>query len=338
MPEASTLAGQSDALFFTLVALTVFFTVGVSLALIVFALRYRRGARVDRSRPVNEHHLLEMTWSIIPLIMGLGIFVWGSVLFAQFRQPPANAEEIFLIGKRWMWHFQHLNGIREMNELHIPTGRPFKLTMISQDVIHDMFVPAFRVHQDVIPGHYTEEWFEATETGKYHFFCSQFCGTNHSTMTGYVYVMTPSDYEEWLRRGGPQGETVTPGSKQTPLQEGADLWDQKACGTCHGPTDSPRAPSLVGLFGRTVHLANGRTLTADVQYVRDAILNPENYPVTGYPQTMPSYKELTEEQILDLVAYIRSLGATGGKTPQTASAGTSPSGTTGTQTAVLGGR
>lgn len=327
MPEqASEMAPKIDLLFFTITALTVFFTAIVVVLLVFFAIKYRRGNRVDRSRPVNEHHLLEVGWSIIPLILGIGIFFWGAILFAEVRQPPDNAEEIFVIGKRWMWHFQHANGIRENNELHVPIGKPFKLTMISQDVIHDVFIPDFRLHQDVIPGHYTTEWFTATTVGKHHLFCAQYCGTQHSEMGGYVYTMTPADYEQWLRRGGPGAETMAPGEVQTPVQIGADVWEQKLCSNCHGSTDTTRAPSLIGIFGRQRRLQNGQTVTADNEYLRNAILNPESNALVGYPQTMPSYKELTEEQVLDLIAYIKTFGANSGTPAATTATGGPKSG------------
>ncbi len=293
-----------DLLFYVLVLLTTVFSLLVGAMVIGFALRYQRGNRVDRSNPSSHDIRLELTWSIIPLVLGLGIFVWGAKLFAEVKRPPANAKEVYVIGKRWMWHLQHTNGIRENNELHIPIGEPVKLTMISQDVIHDFFVPAFRIHQDVIPGKYTTTWFQPTRVGKYYLFCSQYCGTNHSQMIGWIYVMSRPDYEAWLNSGG-QGAT----SQRSLAQEGADLYQQQACGTCHGAVNTTRGPSLVGIYGTKRALSNGTYAVADDDYLRRALVNPDAEVSKGWPSLMPNYSNLTEEQILALVAYMKELGA-----------------------------
>ncbi len=288
--------------------------------LVFFSIRYRRGAQVDRSRPVDTDHRLELTWSIIPLGIGLVIFVWAAVLYPQAFRPPANADEIFVVGKQWMWHLQHPNGIRENNELHVPTGRPIKLTMISQDVIHDFWVPAFRVKRDVIPGHYTTCWFEATQPGKYHIFCSQYCGTNHSEMTGFVYVMTQEDFQRWEANGGPSGESQTPMPRvQTLAEQGKALYDQQACGSCHDADGTGRGPILAGLWGHTDKLPSGQPATIDTAFVREWLINPPDKISDKFQQSMPSYKgQLTEFQILQLAAYIKSLQASSATPPVTA--------------------
>lgn len=305
MPEqASKFAEDLDPLFWVLVLLTVAFTGIVLVLLLYFAVKYRRGNKVDRSRPVNEHHLLEFAWSFIPLILGLGVFVWGAKLFANvFGPAPPNSLEVFVIGKQWMWHLQHSNGIRENNELHIPVGRPIKLTMVSQDVIHDFFVPAFRIHMDVVPGRYTSTWFEPTKIGHYHIFCAQYCGTKHSQMTGWVTVMDPVDYAKWLANGG-----NNPGpAPRTMEQIGQELYDQHACGQCHDPDGLQRGPSMDGLYGSTVRLKGGKTAIAGDKYLRESIINPSEDVAEQYQQVMPSYKgQLTEEQLLDIIAFIKS--------------------------------
>jgi cytochrome c oxidase subunit 2 len=311
MPEqASTFAHDVDILFFVLVALTLVFTLIVAVMIFVLSIRYRRGAKVDRSRPVDHSLPLELSWSLIPLALGLAIFVWGAKLFAEVRQPPPNAMEIFVVGKRWMWHLQHANGIRENNELHVPVDEDVKLTMISQDVVHDFFVPEFRIHQDVIPGFYTTSWFHATKPGKYHIFCAQFCGTNHSQMTGYVYVLSKRDYQSWLNSGGNKVTT----ERQTMAQLGAELFDRYDCGSCHGPVNTVRGPSLFGIYNAPRRLTTGQTVKADDQYLRRALVEPDADVVEGYQKIMPDYKDLKEDEILQLIAYMKSLG-TGGPLP-----------------------
>lgn len=304
-----------DALFYTLTALTVIFTVLVGALVLFFAIRYRKGAKVKRGDTVESHLGLELTWTIIPLILGMFIFWWSAKLFIKTRQPPKDAMEIFVIGKQWMWHLQHSNGVRENNELHVPVGVPVRLTMISQDVIHSFFVPQFRIKQDVLPGRYTQQWFIATKPGKYNLFCTEYCGTSHSEMGGYVYAMPKKEFNEWLESGG--------SSKQAPvsmIEAGQRLYEQNACGNCHVAEDNERAPSLVGLFGKRRTMKDGAEVDVDDAYLRDSILNPYSKIVKGYSDTMPEYKkQLTEEQVLYLNAYIKSLGAT--KTPSATTEG-----------------
>jgi cytochrome c oxidase subunit 2 len=307
--RASTFAVQVDQLGLVLTLLTVFFTTLVMVLLTVFAIRYRRGSKVDRSNPKDHSYVLEIGWSVIPLILGLCVFIWAAIPFTQVFNPPKDAEEILVVGKQWMWHIQHMNGIRENNELHVPVGKPFKLTLISQDVIHGFYIPAFRIKRDALPGWFNTVWFQATEPGKYHIFCTEYCGTNHSEMTGWVYVMTPGDYAQWLKTGA-SGVRVT--APQTVAQVGQDLYTQLACGNCHKNEDSVRAPSLVGIYGTRQRLASGGTATIDENFLRQAIRKPQDNLVAGYGQlaTMPDYPdtEITEEQVHDLIVYIRSMG------------------------------
>lgn len=308
--QASSLAAQSDAVFFTLLALTIFFTALVGCMVGFLAIRYRRGNRVDRSRPAHHSTVLELSWSVGPLFLALAVFVWAAKLFAtMFGPAPKDAMDIFVVGKQWMWHIQHQNGIRENNELHIPLGRPVKLTMISQDVIHDFSVPAFRMKRDVIPGTYTSFWFTAIKTGKYHLFCAQYCGTNHSEMDGYVYVMEPTEFQQWLASGGQRIQDTQP-LPTTMAAQGQALYERQGCGNCHDPDGMNRGPSLNGIYGRTVQLRDGGTTIADDMYLRKSILDSSEDIVSTYQQIMPSYKgQLTEEQVLKLLAYIKSLAA-----------------------------
>ena len=227
------------------------------------------------------------------------MFVWGAAVFFRITRPPANAIEIYVTAKQWMWKIQHTDGHREMNELHVPVGQPVRLTMASEDVIHSFFVPAFRFKRDVVPGRFSTAWFEATRPGRYHLFCAEFCGTRHSGMIGWVYAMRPADYQAWLS-GGSAGETLA--------AAGAKRFQEQACNTCHGEQTGARGPSLVGLFGKPVRMQSGQTVVADEAYLRESITNPQARLVEGYPPIMPTYQGLiSEEGLLQLIAYIKSL-------------------------------
>lgn len=303
-PEAaSNWAARYDVIFYTIVALTVFFTLIVGVFLLFFTVRFRQGSPVNRENPIHGHLPLEITWSIIPLILGVVIFFVGAQLFVEMRKPPDDAQEIFVIGKQWMWHIQHANGVREMNTLTVPVGVPIKLTMISQDVLHAFYIPEFRIQYHVVPGRYTQEWFTATKPGKYRIFCGLYCGTQHSEMGGFVYVKPQAEYARWLANGG----TDVP--QMTMEQSGAAIFTRMACGNCHGPVDSARAPSLYGIAGTTRKLEGGQSIVADDAYLRESILRPWDKISLGYGNTMPAYdKQISEEDILQLVAYIRALG------------------------------
>lgn len=307
MPEqASDFAPEYDKLFWMTSALTIFFTLLVGVAIIVIAIRYRKGSKVNRKNPVNSHMALEITWSVIPLLMGLGIFFWAAKLFVDSRQPPKDAMDIFVIGKQWMWHIQHPNGVRENNTLHVPVGKAVRLTMISQDVIHSFFIPQFRIKQDVLPGRYTMQWFRATKIGKYNLFCTEYCGTQHSEMGGYVHVMSQADYQAWLASGGED-----PGPRKPTMEEsGKKLWDRLACGNCHGEQDNERGPSLFGIIGTERKIKDAAPVRVDASYLRESIVDPYRKLTEGYEKTMPSYKgQITEEEILQLIAHMRTLGS-----------------------------
>jgi cytochrome c oxidase subunit 2 len=227
------------------------------------------------------------------------MFTWGASIYFNESRPPDNALDIYVVGKQWMWKLEHLGGQREINELHIPVGRAVRLTMTSEDAIHSFFVPAFRTKQDAVPGRYTTTWFTPTKAGKYHLFCAEYCGTNHSRMGGWVYVMAPRDYEAWLS-GGTSGGSLA--------ENGQKLFDELACGNCHKPDGSGRCPSLTGLFGKTVQLAGGGTVQADEGYIRESILQPQAKIVAGYGPIMPTFQGLvTEEGVTQLIEYIKSL-------------------------------
>src|SRR5271165_2243666 len=243
--QASTVAADWDRLFYFLTGISIFFSVVIFATLFYLAIRYRRRSPDEIPPPTKENLPIELTWTLFPAGLCVIIFLWATSLFIRNARPPEASAEIFVVGKQWMWKVQHPEGPREINELHVPVNRPIKLTMTSEDVIHDFSVPAFRVKKDVVPGMYTTLWFQATKTGRFHLFCDQYCGTNHSLMKGEVIVMEPTDYEQWLS-GGIRGETMA--------QSGAKLYDQLACITCHG---TGKGPPLKGIYGKQVKLTNG---------------------------------------------------------------------------------
>lgn len=298
--QASTVAPQVDALYFFLVAVSVFFATLITLMIIVFAIKYRRRSDTFIPHPVEGSIPLELIWTIIPFIIVMVIFFWGARVFFTIHRPPAGALEIFVVGKQWMWKFQHPTGQREINELHVPVGRPIRLTMASEDVIHSLFVPAFRVKTDVEPGKYKYVWFTATRPGRYHLFCTEYCGTKHAAMGGSVVVMEPAAFETWLS-GGP--------SEGSPVDLGQKLFQDLGCHTCHQQDTSGRGPTLEGLFGKEVLLQNGQTVIADETYLRESILNPHQQLVAGFQPIMPTFQgQISEEGLLHLIAYIKSLG------------------------------
>ncbi|MDE3160678.1 MAG: cytochrome c oxidase subunit II [Acidobacteriota bacterium] len=296
--QASTISTEVDQLLYFLVAVSVFFTVLIFAAIFYFAVKYRRRSETEIPQHTHTGLTIEIVWTVIPFGLTMIMFTWGASIFFKESRPPDDAMQIYVVGKQWMWKLQHTEGQREINELHIPVGRSVKLTMTSEDVIHSFYVPAFRTKQDVVPGRYTTTWFKATKPGKYHLFCAEYCGTNHSAMIGWVYVMEPQDYQQWLA-GGPKGSLV---------QAGAKLFEDLACVNCHKEDGSGRCPSLKGLFGQTVLLTGGATVEADEAYVRESILDPAAKVVDGYQPLMPTFRgQVTEEDVVELIEYVKSL-------------------------------
>ena len=280
-------------------AICLFFGVAITTAIIVFFFKYHRKTPNAVGIPIHGDMRLETAWMVIPLFLAMAMFGWGAVVYVDYRNAPPDTLDIYVIGKQWMWKAQQPSGLKEINELHVPVGRNIRLVMASEDVIHDFFVPAFRVKMDVVPGHYNTMWFRPTKAGRYHFFCSQYCGTNHALMGGWVTVMEPSDYAAWLSGSGAQGDPAVAGEK---------LFVERACSTCHFADGTGRGPSLNGLFGAKVLLADGSSITANEAYIRESILQPNAKIVARYAPSMPTYQgQLTEEQILALIAYVKSL-------------------------------
>lgn len=297
------MAGQVDALFWFMFSVSALICLGVFGAMLVFVVRYQRRPGNEVAQRLGPTTRLELSWTLIPLGLALVPFVWGAKLYLDMARPPDDALEIYIVAKQWMWKAQHPEGQSEIDELHIPVGRPVKLTMISQDVIHSFYVPEFRIKADLLPDRYTTTWFEATRPGEYHLFCAEYCGTGHSRMTGRVIALGPAEYAAWLQ-GGPT---------LSPADQGRRLFQQLGCAACH---ETGLAPNLQGLFGQPVTLTTGQTVTADETYIRESILDPGAKIVAGYQPIMPSFAgRVNDEQLLQLIAYIKSIGPQPGGQP-----------------------
>jgi len=298
--QASAQAAQVDGIYFFMLAVTAFFSLLIAGLLVLFAIKYRRRHKDEVGADIHGSLALELLWTIIPFMITMVMFVWGAKVFFDIYRPPAGAMEVYVVGKQWMWKAQHMDGLREINELHVPVGRPVKLIMGSEDVLHSFYIPSFRVKADVIPGRYNVLWFTATKPGRYHLFCAEYCGTQHSGMIGWVYAMEPGEFQTWLGGGN---------SSETPAAAGEKLFQAFACSSCHRDDAGAPGPQLKGLFGKTVQLQNGATVVADESYIRESIVLPQAKTVSGFPPIMPTFQGLvSEEQLLQLIAYVRSLG------------------------------
>ncbi len=311
-PEsASTISGQVDALFFFMVGTSLFFGLLVAILVIYMAIRYRRRAGdTGAGAEIHGNLQLEIAWSIVPFVIAMVMFYWGASVYMTMARPPDDAHEIFVVGKQWMWKLQHLEGRREINELHVPVNQPIKLTMTSEDVIHSFYVPAFRIKADAVPGRYSTAWFEATKVGTYHLFCAEYCGTEHSQMIGRIVVMEPNEFQDWL-----SGETTVADAgsamvdaTRSPAEIGAELFVARGCTTCHQGAAGVMGPSLAGLYGRERNFADGRSAVADEAYLRQSILEPQSQILDGYQPIMPTFKgQIDEEGLLALIQYIKTL-------------------------------
>jgi len=292
--QASTVSHQTDALYAFIWCVTVFFTLLIFALIVTFAVKYRRRSAIAPP-PVRADMRLEVAWTAIPLLVAMFIFFWGTRVYFYIYRPPHDALDVHVIGKQWMWKIQHPSGRREINELHVPVGQPVRLLLASQDVIHSFYIPAFRIKQDAVPGRYANLWFQPDKIGEYHLFCAEYCGTQHSKMIGRVVVMDQMKYQEWL--------AGTP-SEESPARAGAKLFNSLGCVKCHGE----KAPTMAGLYGSRQRMIDGSVLEADEQYLRESILDSTARVVAGYAPIMPSFRgQISEEQLMQLVAYIKSL-------------------------------
>ena len=296
--EASTIAPYADALYFFLVAISLVGLIFVTILIGYFSIRYRRDKNPVATQ-VEGSTILEATWTIIPLALFLVVFVWGGLLYFRIYDPPPNAMNIYVVGKQWMWKAEHPGGQHEINALHVPINQPIQLTMISQDVFHSFSIPDFRVKREVIPGRYSTVWFQATDPGTYHIFCTQYCGTLHSGMIGEVTAMTPADYKKWLDQST---------SGMSLAQNGERLFASMGCNACHSGNAAARGPNLAGVYGSKLTLTDGSQVLVNDAYLRDAILNPSQHVTAGYTPIMPTYQgQISEDGLIDLVEYIKQL-------------------------------
>jgi cytochrome c oxidase subunit 2 len=297
--QASSIAGEVDLLTLFLLGVSLFFALSILVLIVFFTVRYRRRSEQEVPPKVETSRTLEVIWTLIPLALVTIMFFWGAGLYFRQRIPPKGATVVYVTAKQWMWKFQHPNGKREINDLHIPVGKPIRLIIASEDVIHSFSVPAFRIKQDVLPGRYTTTWFRATRPGRYQLFCAEYCGTQHSGMIGEIVVMEPAAYQAWLQGGAAQGTLASTGQK---------LFQDLGCATCHRFDTQGRGPNLQGAFGKQVLLDDGRTVMADDNYVRESILQPGAKGLAGFKPIMPTFQGIvSEEQLLALIAYVKSL-------------------------------
>ena len=302
--QASTMASDVDQLYWFIIGVTAFFGILVCVLVVYFAVRYRTDDPLKIGAPITGSIPLELAWSVIPFLISVVIFVWAAQVFFDLYRPPDQTLEIYATGKRWMWKFQHLDGKAEINALHVPVGRPVKVTFTSEDVLHSLYFPSFRTKADAIPGRYSTVWFEATKTGEWHIFCAEYCGTRHSGMIGMVTVMEPAAYQAWLS-GNEGGGTLA--------SRGERLFSELACNTCHLNDGSGRGPSLVDKFGAQEQLANGSIVNVDETYVRESILTPQLKVVAGFQPVMPTFQGLVnEEGVMALIEYVKSLQSSPG--------------------------
>jgi cytochrome c oxidase subunit 2 len=311
LPEqASSLAGRVDMLFLFLLGISLLMAVLLTVLVVAFAVKYRRGARAGEM-PRGREGSMELLWVGGLLVLFLGLFAWAARLYVIETGPPAAGLEIHAVGKQWMWQFQHPTGQREINQLHVPADTDVKVILATQDVIHSFYVPAFRLKQDAVPGRYTTTWFRPTRTGRFHLFCAEYCGLDHARMGGWVVVMESAQYERWLSERSVPIPLATGGTVQTvtPLAaQGEQLFGKFGCGACHGAGAQGLAPSLAGIFGEAAPLQGGRTVTVDENYLRDSILTPSKQIVAGFAPIMPSFAgQMSEDDLLKLIAYIKAL-------------------------------
>lgn len=306
--RASTTASSVDTLLLVLVLVTGAVALTVFALIVIFAIRYRRRPGHQRSSGASSNLRLEIGWTVATAVVGVGLFFFGARVYFREKNPPEDATRIWVVAKQWMWKVQHPGGRREINEVHVPVGRKVRLTLVSQDVIHSFYVPAFRLKQDVLPGRYEDLWFEATKPGDYRLFCAEYCGTGHSQMIGWVHAVDPAEYDAWLA-GGVPGESM--------VEAGNRIFVEQGCQNCHmGSAEEKRCPNLAGLYATDVQLENGETVKADLGYLRDAILNPRQQIVKGYPPIMPTYQGiLGEDDLAKVIEYLTSLGPASGDGP-----------------------
>ena len=312
LPEQGSTASSSvDWLFYLILWISVFFFLLIVGLMIVFVIRYRRREGESPERSPSHNSPLEVFWSAIPIVLVAVIFYFGIKSFLDMATPPANAYEVQVEGQKWSWTFTYPNGYVDSN-LHVPVDRPVRLVMSSTDVIHSLYVPAFRIKQDVVPGRYSSVWFEATEPGEYDLFCAEYCGTGHSDMLGHVVVHPPGEFETWLAKASNFLETMSP------VEAGRKLFQVRGCTQCHSVDGTARiGPTMQGIFGRSEAMADGSRVTADENYLRQSILEPQAQVVAGYDPVMPTYQgRLSNEEIGAIIQYLKSVSGIDVESPE----------------------
>jgi cytochrome c oxidase subunit 2 len=301
-PQVSTVAPNVDWLFQFILGISVFFFLLIVVLMVVFIIRYRRREGVEAEASASHNTALELTWTIIPLILVVVIFFFGFKGFLDMATPPANAYEILVDGQKWNWTFTYPNGYADSN-LHVPVDRPIRLVMTSADVIHSLYVPAFRIKADVVPGRYAKAWFEATEPGEYELFCAEYCGTSHSDMIAQVVVHPVGEFETWLEKASNFLETMSP------VDAGRKLYQIRGCQQCHSVDGSAKTgPTLLGVYGQDRAFTDGTSIVADENYIRESILEPMSRVVAGYEPVMPTYQgRIKNEEITAIIEYLKSL-------------------------------
>jgi len=302
-PQASTLSPNTDNLFMFITAIDVFFFLLIAFLAVGFAKRYRRRSPDELTPHITHNQVLEIAWSVGPLILLIGIFFWGFHGYVTAQVAPANAIEIQVAGKKWQWQFEYPDGLRTLNELSVPLNRPVRLVMTAEDVIHSFFVPGFRIKKDVLPNRYTEAWFQATRPGTYQIFCAEYCGKGHSDMLAKINVLDDQAYQKWLVEGDESLKTM-------PLKElGALIHENRGCATWHS-LDGTRGqgPSWKGIWGTTEKFVDGSSAVVDENYVRESILEPQKHVVQGYEGIMPTYQGLLRpRELLGVIEFIKTL-------------------------------
>ena len=301
LPVASNFAPEVDHIFIALLVLSSGVIILVLGLIVYFAVRYRASNPLDRGEILEKTWYFETAWTSAMILGFFGLFYWGATVYLREFRPPPNALKVAVVGKQWMWKVQQPGGQKEINSIHVPVGEPVQLLMTSEDVIHDVFIPAFRVKHDVLPGRWETLWFVAEKPGTYDLFCAQLCGSDHSQMRGSIIAMPRSAYQQWLETAGTAVGLVTLGK---------ELFVSLGCAGCHGGNGTVRAPSLAGVYNSPVPLSDGRTVIADEGYLRDSILQPKSEIVASYEPKMPSFAgKITNGELEALIAYIKSLGA-----------------------------
>ncbi|PIT99589.1 MAG: cytochrome c oxidase subunit II [Bdellovibrionales bacterium CG10_big_fil_rev_8_21_14_0_10_45_34] len=301
--QASTFAGDVDAVYNFMLWVSIFFFVVLMGGMTIFVVKYKRKTHTDKTPHITHNYFLEFLWSFIPLVLLLGVFYWGWVVYHKMRTFPDNAIEVQVVGKQWLWEMHYKNGKKVTNDMVVPVDTPVVLNITASDVLHSFFVPSFRIKQDAVPGRMSKLWFEANAVGNYRIFCTEFCGTAHSQMIGSVKVIPQDEYQKWLETDDSAGMSLA--------QKGETLYKNKGCNACHTTDGEARVgPSFKGLFDSPRSFVGGGNIDkADANYIVESILNPQAKVVQGYQGViMPPFQgQITEEEIGFIIEYIKSL-------------------------------